>query len=127
LNDPAGWYTSVCVTGTARHRVGPNSPAYAPFVIADLAEEIGEGSEPSVVLSEHALEGLLFEGGILRHELHIFVLSVSFEVGIQEIAPLGPDHIERPGDIVIQETNHLRDEPVLGKVFADSFLVLEFG
>ena len=47
-----------------------------PFVIADLAEEIGEGSQPSVVLSEHALEGLLFEGGILRHELHIFVLSV---------------------------------------------------
>ena len=97
-----------------------------PFVIAYLAEEIGEGSEPSVVLSEHAFEGLLFEGGILRHELHIFVLSVIFEVGIQETAPLGPDHIEKPENIVVQESNHLRDEPVLEKIFADSFLVLEF-
>ena len=36
-----------------------------PFVIADLAEQIGETSEPSVVLSERALEGHLVEGGIL--------------------------------------------------------------
>jgi len=97
-----------------------------PFVLADLAEEIGEGSEPSVVLTEHALDGLLFEGGILCHQLHIFVLNVIFEVSIQEIAPLGPDHIEKPGDIVVQESNHLRDEPVLEKVLADCFLVLEF-
>ncbi len=53
-----------------------------PLIIADLAEEIGEASEPSVVRSKRALEGHLFEGDILRYVVHIFVLGVIFEVGI---------------------------------------------
>jgi len=36
-----------------------------PFIIADLAEQIGEASEPSVILSKRVLEGRLFEGGFL--------------------------------------------------------------
>ena len=97
-----------------------------PFVITDLAEQIGETSEPSVVLSERALEGHLFEGGILRNVLHIFMLGVIFEVGIQQIAPLGPDHLEKPGNIVVQKSDRLRHERSIEKPFTDSALVLKF-
>ncbi len=95
------------------------------FVVADLAKEIGEGREPSVVLREHALEGLCLKTGILGHEFHVFVLGVILEVGVQEIAPAGPDHIEEPGDMVIKKSDRLGDEPVLEKVFADFLFVLK--
>jgi hypothetical protein len=58
------------------------SPAYAPAHHSRSGEQIGEASEPSIVLSKRALEGHLFEGGILRYVFHMFVLGVIFEVGI---------------------------------------------
>src|SRR5256886_16389132 len=73
------------------------------LVIGDLAEEVGERREVPVVVGEDALEGLGLERRGLRDILHVLVLGVVLEPGVEEVAPPGSEHVKQPADVVVDE------------------------
>src|SRR6266404_4111132 len=68
-----------------------------PFVVADLAEQVGQRIETRVVVGERRLERLGIPARMLSHELHVLMLGVVFEVGVEPVAPRRADHVKEPG------------------------------
>src|SRR5260370_22934571 len=58
-----------------------------PFVVADLAEQVGQRLETPVVAGKRRLERLGLPPRILGHELHVLTLGVAFDVGAEPVSP----------------------------------------
>jgi hypothetical protein len=86
------------------------------LVVADLAEQVGHRCERAVVGREVGVErsGLPFR--VLGHEVHVLVLGVVFEVGVQAIRPVGPQDEQQPRDVVVDQGDRLWDPEVVDAV-----------
>src|SRR5438552_2109291 len=80
-----------------------------PLVIGDLAEEVGERREVPVVVGEDALEGL----------------GVVLEPGVEKVTPPGSEHVKQPADVVVDEGDQLRRQPVPDEALPDSLPIGE--
>jgi hypothetical protein len=55
---------------------------------------------------------------MVGHELHVLMLGMVFEIGVEPIAPRRADHVKEPGQLVVAERDGLRDPKVLQPGFA---------
>src|SRR5215510_5522978 len=89
------------------------------LVVPDLTEDVGQGFELAVIFADHAVERLPLQLGILADERHVLVLGVVLELGVEPVGPGGVDHVEQPDDLVVDEGDHLRQQPELHVSFAN--------
>jgi hypothetical protein len=82
-----------------------------PLVDADLAQHVAEAVERSIVSGDRASARLRVELGMLEHEQRILMLGVVLKVGVKPIRPRRPHEVHEPGDHVVRERDHLRQQP----------------
>ena len=60
---------------------------------------------------------------MLPDELHVLVLGVVLEVGVELVTPSGTRHVQKPDDLIVEEGDRLGHEPVPEEALADPALV----
>src|SRR3989449_458083 len=83
-----------------------------PFVEADLTNHIGHHRKVAVVLLEIDLERLRFQLRMFPSEQHVLGFGMVLKFDVQAVAPGGLDDVQQPGNLIVEERDHLRDDPV---------------
>ena len=87
-----------------------------PLVVADLPEQVGQRLEGAVVGLERRGKRLLFPFRVLSDKRHVLVLGMIFEVGVERKGPGRVEHVHKPGHLVVDERDGLRDPAPLAAV-----------
>src|SRR5205085_8258788 len=67
------------------------------FVVSYLAEQVGPRVEVPVIVSEFRIEWDVLPLRMLRHQLHVLMLCVIFEVRVEQVRPVWSHHEQEPG------------------------------
>ena len=97
-----------------------------PFVESDLSEKVGKRMEVPIDIRKNTFERLGRESLIFADKLHIFMLRVILEVGIQGITQGGLDDIKDPAEVIIKESHDLGQHPILKKILTEPLLMDQF-
>ncbi len=94
----------------------------AAFVVADLAQDVGDGDGMSPTVGEGPVEGLVFGVGVGCDEAHVLAFSVVLKGGIERVAPGWRAEVEDPGGEVPGTGEQPRDDakPEPGEAMAAS-------
>ncbi|MGH4025698.1 MAG: VOC family protein [Pseudonocardiaceae bacterium] len=79
-----------------------------PLVVADLTEQVREGDEVAVVVSELGVERGALPCGMFGDHGHVLMLGVIFEVGVEAVGPRRIEHHQQQRQLVVHERDHLR-------------------
>lgn len=80
------------------------------LVVADPVEQVGESVEAGVVGGKKRCRRIGHPTRGLFHQVSILVLGVVLEFGVELIASGRADHVEKPGQLVIDECQRLGND-----------------